>query len=143
MKGERFLIDTCIFTHMAVEPYRLSKDVEEILYDYNNIICMSVESQRELIVSFNNGELVSKYWNTAKEMIDSISEKFFIKVLPLQEDCMKIYSTLKLNTAQRHKDSSDHVIIAQAITMGIPLISSDGKFAFYTKQGLHFIHNKT
>ena len=143
MKGERFLIDTCIFTHMTVEPYRLSKDVEEILYDYNNTICMSVESQRELIVSFNNGELVSKFWKTAKEMIDSISEKFFIKVLPIQEDCMKTYSTLQLNKAQKHKDPSDHVIISQAITMGIPLISSDGKFEFYKDQGLVFIHNKT
>ena len=33
-------------------------------------------------------------------------------------------------------------IIAHAITEHLPLISSDGKFDFYCKQGLNFIFNK-
>lgn len=55
---------------------------------------------------------------------------------------MKTYSQLELNIAQSHKDPSDHVIISQAITMGIPLISSDSKFDFYRSQGLELINNK-
>ena len=137
----RYLIDTCIFIHMAIEPDRLSKDVMSILEDYDNTICISVESERELIVSFNNGELVSKQWTTAREMIDSIRNKYFIQVLPLTEECMKTYSELKLNTAKKHKDPSDHVIISQAISLHIPLISSDSKFEFYSNQGLDFIKN--
>lgn len=70
MKGERFLLDTCIFTHMAIEPDRLCKDVAEILNDYANTLYISVESERELIVSFNNGEIVSTKWRSAKDMID-------------------------------------------------------------------------
>ena len=137
----RYLIDTCIFVHMAIEPDRLSPDVASVLDDYENTICISVESERELIVSFNNGEVVSKQWKTAREMIDSIRNKYFIQVLPLTEECMKTYSALELNVGQKHKDPSDHVIIAQAITLGIPLISSDRKFSFYCDQGLDFIHN--
>lgn len=139
----RYLIDTCIFTHMVTEPDRLSRDVSAILEDYENIICISVESERELVVSFNNGEIVSKQWDTAREMIDSIRNKYFLQVLPLTEDCMRVYSELQLNTEQRHKDPSDHVIISQAIAMHLPLISSDGKFEYYCNQGLDFIHNKT
>lgn len=137
----RYLIDTCIFTHMAIEPDRLSSNVASILGDYDNTICISVESERELIVSFNNREIVSKEWRTAREMIDSIRNKFFIQVLPLTEECMKTYSELELNAPQKHKDPSDHVIISQAITLHIPLISSDGKFEFYRSQGLDFIKN--
>lgn len=37
---------------------------------------------------------------------------------------------------------SDHIIIAHAITNRMPLISSDHKFKFYTKQGLDLIFNK-
>lgn len=138
----RYLIDTCIFTHMAIEPDRLSADVASILEDYDNTICISVESERELIVSFNNGELVSTQWDTARDMIDSIRNKYFIQVLPLTEECMKTYSELRLNAAKKHKDPSDHVIISQAITMHLPLISSDQKFDYYRDQGLDFIFNR-
>ena len=51
-------------------------------------------------------------------------------------------SELELNIAQDHKDPSDHVIIAHAITENIPLVSDDGKFEFYRKQGLDLILNK-
>jgi PIN domain nuclease of toxin-antitoxin system len=39
-------------------------------------------------------------------------------------------------------DPSDHLIISQAITEGIPLISSDRKFHFYTQQALDFVYNE-
>jgi len=39
-------------------------------------------------------------------------------------------------------ESVRELIIAQAITMGLPLISSDQKFPFYKKQGLDLIFNK-
>ena len=55
---------------------------------------------------------------------------------------MKTYSELEINTAQDHKDPSDHVIIAHAITEHLPLITEDDKFEFYKKQGLDLILNK-
>ena len=60
----------------------------------------------------------------------------------LDADVMQTYSRLQRNEAQGHKDPSDHVIISQAITLGIPLISSDTRFPFYRKQGLQLIFNK-
>ena len=39
------------------------------------------------------------------------------------------------------EDPSDHIIISHAITERIPLISSDTRFPFYTKQGLDLIYN--
>ena len=41
-----------------------------------------------------------------------------------------------------HKDPSDHVIIAHAMTLGMPLISSDTRFEFYRRHGLDFIFNE-
>jgi PIN domain nuclease of toxin-antitoxin system len=54
---------------------------------------------------------------------------------------MKTYSKLSINRIDDHKDPSDHVIISHAITNKIPLISSDGRFPFYTNQGLDLIYN--
>lgn len=138
----RILIDTCIFIHYAIDRSQLSKDVLALLTDYDNTICVSTETPRELVIQFNNGKVVSKFWKTARAMIESIQKEFFIEILPLKEEHMKTYSELEINTAQDHKDPSDHVIIAHAITEHLPLITDDGKFEFYKKQGLDLILNK-
>lgn len=138
----RVLIDTCIFIHLAIDRDQLSDDVLSILTDYDNTICMSAETPRELIIQYNNGKVVSKFWKSAQQMLDAIKDEFFINILPLQEEHMRTYANLKLNVAQDHKDPSDHVIIAHAITEKLPLISDDGKFEFYREQGLDFILNK-
>ncbi|MBR1449266.1 MAG: type II toxin-antitoxin system VapC family toxin [Prevotella sp.] len=138
----RILIDTCVFIHLAIDREQLSDDVLAVLTDYDNTICVSAETPRELVIQYNNKKLVSKYWKNAREMIDSIENDYFIHILPLKEEHMKTYADLVLNVGQDHKDPSDHVIIAHAITEKIPLISDDGKFAFYRKQGLDFIQNK-
>jgi PIN domain nuclease of toxin-antitoxin system len=44
-------------------------------------------------------------------------------------------------TVQDHKDPFDHIIIAQAISHKMTLVSSDTKFPFYRKQGLRLIEN--
>ena len=56
--------------------------------------------------------------------------------------CSPCDVNLRWNLAAKHTDTSDHLIIAYAITEHLPLISSDGKFDFYCKQGLNFIFNK-
>ena len=45
----RLLIDTNIFIYMATDPDSLSHDVRTLLEDYENRICISVESVRELV----------------------------------------------------------------------------------------------
>ena len=50
-------------------------------------------------------------------------------------------AALQINEAQEHKDPFDHIIIAQAISHKMMLVSSDTKFPFYRKQGLRLIEN--
>jgi PIN domain nuclease of toxin-antitoxin system len=138
----RILIDTCIFIHLAIDRDQLSDDVLSMLMDYDNVICMSAETPRELVIQYNNKKVVSKFWKSAKQMIDAIRDEFYINILPLREEHMKTYAELELNTAQNHKDPSDHVIIAHAITEHLPLITDDSKFEFYCNQGLDLILNK-
>ena len=137
----RFLIDTCIFIHFAIDRDLLSDDVMALLTDYDNTICVSAETPRELVIQYNNGKLVSKYWKSAQEMVDAIENDYFINILPLKKEHMETYANLRLNLAQDHKDPSDHVIISHAITEHIPLISEDSKFEFYKDQGLDLILN--
>ena len=99
----------------------------------------SFETARELVVHFNNKTLLSKHWKTARQMLTSIEQDYGIEILPLHRDTAFMYADLQLNEAQDHRDPSDHVIIAHAITEHLTLLSSDQKFAFYRSQGLNLI----
>ena len=135
----RYLLDTNIFIYLVIDPDQLSRDVKAILDDYDNTFYMSSESVKELIVGFNNGKLVSRFWDTAAKMVKDITNRYFIRILPVGEEHMDTYARLTLNLAEDHRDPSDHVIIAHAITERLTLLSSDQKFAFYRSQGLDLL----
>ena len=138
----RYLLDTNIFIYLVIDPDQLSRDVKAILDDYDNTFYMSSESVKELIVGFNNGKLVSRFWDTAAKMVKDITNRYFIRILPVGEEHMDTYAHLTLNLAEDHRDPSDHVIIAHAITNHMPLVSSDRKFKFYEDQGLELVYNE-
>ena len=79
----RYLLDTNIYIYFFLDREQLSRDVRAILEDYDNTFCVSSETVRELIVGFNNGGIMSRFWKTAKEMVDAIREVFFIEILPV------------------------------------------------------------
>lgn len=133
----RYLIDTNIFIYMATDKDSLSRDVSKILGDYENLIYISTESLRELVVHYNNKILLRKYWKTKYEMLQSITKKYGLQILPLTPDVMYTYGRMNIY----HNDPSDHVIIAQAMAMKMPLISDDNRFPEYRNEGLELIEN--
>ena len=138
----RYLVDTNLFLFIANDFDLLSRDVASIIEDSENVLCMSAESLRELVVGYNNRSFSTKKWKTCEALISAVSDEYGIAVLPIDENVIRTYSRLQRNEVQGHKDPSDHVIISHALTLGIPLISSDTRFPFYTKQGLKLIQNK-
>ncbi|WP_044262217.1 type II toxin-antitoxin system VapC family toxin [Bacteroides timonensis] len=138
----RYLIDTNIFVYMASDPEYLSRDIDAIIKEPETVLYMSAESVRELIVAYRNKGLCSKRWKSIEEMVVAIENDFYVKILPLKKEHMKTYAKMEINEAQGHKDPSDHVIIAHAITEHLPLISSDTRFEFYRNQGLDLIFNR-
>ena len=138
----RYLLDTNIFVYLALDNDMLSRDVYDIINDPENLFYMSAESVRELIVAYKNKQLGIKRWKTAEEMVEAIERDYYVEILPIQKEVMQTYSRLRINTPMNHKDPSDHVIIAHAMTLGMPLISSDTRFDFYRRQGLDFIFNE-
>ena len=135
----RILLDTCVIIDWFTDPDYFDENVWDIINDAQNRLYISAETPRELIVSFNNKKLLSKYWKTAEEMLMCIKQEAAIDTLPITESTMFEYSRLILNEAMEHHDPSDHVIISQAITEHLTLLSSDQKFPFYRDQGLDLI----
>ena len=135
----RVLLDTCVIIDLLTDSDSLGTEVLDIINDFENRLYISAETQRELIVSFNNKNLLPKYWNTAEEMLVSMKMDAMVDVLPLTEATMLTYSRLQLNEVMGHRDPSDHVIISHAITEHLTLLSSDQKFHFYRDKGLDLI----
>ena len=127
----RYLIDTNIFVYMASDPEYLNRDIDAIIQEPETLLYISAESVRELIVAYRNKGLCSKRWKSAEAMIVAI-----------EKEHMQTYAHMEINEAQGHKDPSDHVIIAHAITEHLPLISSDTRFGFYRSQGLDLVFNQ-
>ena len=138
----RYLIDTNIFVYMASDPEYLIRDIDAIIQEPETLLYISAESVRELIVAYRNKGLCSKRWKSAEAMIVAIEKEFYVKILPLKKEHMQTYAHMEINEAQGHKDPSDHVIIAHAITEHLPLISSDTRFGFYRSQGLDLVFNQ-
>lgn len=137
----RLLLDTCIIAFMALEPDRLSQDVLSLIEDYDNRLCVSMESVKELIVAYRRKGIGRKIWKCEEDIVNMIKEDLCIQILPIREEHIRTYAHLTINEAQGHNDPSDHIIIAHAITEHIPLVSSDHKFDFYINQGLDYICN--
>ena len=76
----------------------------------------------------------------SREVFDIVENEFELQVKYVTKEHLQTLS--KLETVEGHNDPSDRLIISQAITEKIPLISSDKKFPKYTKFGLDLIPNR-
>ena len=137
----RLLLDTCIVAYMSLEPDRLSQDVLALIEDYDNQLCVSIETVKELIVAYRRKGLGRKLWKKENDIIDMLTNDLCINILPICEEHIRTYAKLTINEAQGHFDPSDHIIIAHTNTEKMPLVSSDHKFDFYISQGLQYICN--
>jgi len=138
----RYLIDTNIFLYLTIDVEVMHKNVSQILDDYYNTFYISTESVKELILFYRKQKNKTKHWKNETELVLSIESEYGIKILPVKKEHLLTYARLTINEGQDHRDPSDHIIISQAITEGIPLISSDRKFHFYTEQALDFVYNE-
>ena len=135
----RVLLDTCVIIDWTTDDEKLGSGVWDIIDDAENRICISAETVRELVVSFNNKKFLTKYWKTAKDMVSTIENEYGVEVLPITRNVVATYAQLRLNLFEDHRDPSDHVIISHAMTERMTLISSDTRFPYYRDQGLDLI----
>ncbi|GHV56351.1 hypothetical protein FACS1894182_02730 [Bacteroidia bacterium] len=77
-------------------------------------------------------------WKKPEDILPAVEASNF-EILPVKKGHLSTYA--RLLTLESHNDPNDHVIIYQAITERITLISTDQKFEKYTRQKLDLIFN--
>jgi PIN domain nuclease of toxin-antitoxin system len=134
----RYLLDTQIALFFFSNQRELIWNVRDKLEDYSNLFYVSTTSIKEIIHLYNNGRIKVDKWKTAADILPAMKVAYF-ELLPVKEEHLATYATLV--TPKEHNDPNDHIIISQAITERMFLISSDRKFERYTVQRLQFIFN--
>jgi PIN domain nuclease of toxin-antitoxin system len=134
----RYLIDTNVFIDF-IEDRTIQKDVLYILLDRDNLVYISSESIKEFIHLIQLGKISNKKNNLLSDVFNFIENELAFNVKYVTKEHLQTFAKLEL--VDGHNDPSDRLIISQAITEKIPLISSDRKFPKYRKHGLAFIPN--
>ena len=134
----RYFIDTNIFVFLHGAQDELEFKVRKILDDYNNQYIISAESVREILMLIKCDKFHSKGICSYDDIMVLLDE-YRISVRYVDKNHLKKLGDL--NPAPNHSDPADLMIIAQAITENIPIISSDTKFKFYIQQGLQLMYN--
>jgi len=135
----RYMIDSNILIFSAAYRDQLTADVKDILFDYGNRIYVPAKCVEETMYLQQSGRIHIKQWKCAEDVLRTIEALGFgIKHTGDEH----LWTLAKLPIFPDHKDPTDRIIIAQAITEKTPIISSDRKFHDYRRYGLDFVFNK-
>ena len=117
----KFLLDTHSLLWTIFEPDKLSTEAQKIIVDQNNIICVSLISQREISIKQNIGRL-----DIPDEFFEVLARGGF-EMLPLTIAQIEQYRQLPLH----HRDPFDRMLVIQAIHHELILITRDSEISKY------------
>ena len=141
----RLYLDTNILIFTLLNLDELTMEVKNEIFDYENILLTSTVCVEEMIHLCQIGKLdegkkkKKQSGLQAEEIVHKVRDAR-IEIVPVSEQHLETYAALPLEGD--HRDPNDRLIIAQAITDRITLISSDHKFEWYEKHGLDFLFNE-
>jgi PIN domain nuclease of toxin-antitoxin system len=121
----RALLDTSAFLWFIGGSDKLSVHAQNVIMDLDNRIVLIMVSLWEIAIKVSLGKLalVKPY----EQIIPQQIEENDIELLPIAHN----HLTKIIDLPFHHRDPFDRLIIAQAMTEGIPIISPDAVFSQY------------
>lgn len=138
----RLYLDTNILVFLTKRDHDdVSADVGMLLFDYSNQLFASTVCVHELIHLFQIGKLRPKKGDTLTKVEDFSQwlDAMNIGVRPVGIEHLRQFAQLPLYAD--HRDPNDRLIVAQAISDRMPLVTSDRKLAKYVPCGLDLVEN--
>ena len=121
----RILIDTHAFLWYITDDDQLGKDAEKIISDGDNDVLLSVGSLWEIAIKHGLGKLTLEH--PFGELMPRQLAVNNIEAFPITLPHLTAYVALPLH----HRDPFDRLIIAQAQSENLPVVSKDAAFADY------------
>jgi PIN domain nuclease of toxin-antitoxin system len=115
----KLLLDTHALLWMFAQPDRLGTRAANALADAHNALCLSAGSLWEISIKIGIGKLdLGENWT--RRFSKRLTEAG-IAILPIELDHCARVSTLP----HHHRDPFDRLIVAQALTEDVPVVSRD------------------
>ena len=127
-----YLLDTHTFIWTTLKTRNLSKTGKEIIFNRNNEICVSTASFWEISLKTRMKKFFLENININD--LPARARDMDLAIIDIQENETITFHELPLK--ENHKDPFDRMLIWQAITRGMTLISKDELFEQYKKDGL-------
>lgn len=121
----KLLLDTCTFLWIVSGSSELSENAGRLFIDPDNDILLSVASVWEIIVKHRLGKLPLP--EPPHKFIRKWRARHDIESLPLDESSVLYLSRLP----EYHKDPFDRILICQAISNGLVLLTPDTHISAY------------
>lgn len=125
------LLDTHALLWTLFDPKRLGENAAIQIRDPDNSIFVSVVTFWEISLKYATGKL--ELGNVTPDEFPKLSRQSGFDILPLADTDAATFHRLP---RMEHKDPFDRLIIWQAISRKLTLVSQDSAFRTYRAQGL-------
>ena len=121
----KLLLDTHALLWMSLDDSQLSDKARELIADLDNQLWLSPASYWEIAIKISLGKYELN--EPLDEFVNREVNNNDISILPISTQHAQIVSALPFH----HKDPFDRLLIAQALTNGMTILSKDDQFAAY------------
>jgi PIN domain nuclease of toxin-antitoxin system len=118
----KVLLDTCAVIWATLSPSSLPRNVQETIADEDNVVLVSAASAWEIATKVRLGKLPGAE-RLEREYLD-VMERAGYTLLAIDTECALRAGRL----VAEHRDPFDRLIAAQALSLDIPVLSSDALF---------------
>ena len=131
-----YLLDTHTLIWCLSGDKRIPKNIQDIIDNNNNRLFYSIISPWELEIK----HLIKKGFKATGKQLSFLCEQNYIELLNISNEHINNLNEVdKLNTNKDHKDPFDKMLISQAISEKMILVTHDKKMKYYkTKYILYF-----
>jgi PIN domain nuclease of toxin-antitoxin system len=121
----KLLLDTHVLLWVLGDPGRLNSDTRRVLAEVGNAVFVSVVSLWEIVVKRRVGKLEADIAAITAQLAPAS------KVQLLGITTQHLHALDRLSFPDRHRDPFDHLLIAQAISEGMTLVTQDQHVVLY------------
>ncbi|MBI5489327.1 MAG: type II toxin-antitoxin system VapC family toxin [Deltaproteobacteria bacterium] len=119
------LLDTHAFLWFVFDDPRLSKRAASVIADADTEKSISIASLWEIAIKHQLGRL--GLGTNVGEFLEQHVARRLLEVVPIEVEHLVAYGDLPL----LHKDPFDRILVAQAKTLDLPVVTSDAAIAAY------------
>ena len=122
-----FLLDSHVWLWANNSPSRLSTAAQELINDSGTSLLLSLASVWEMAIKVSLGKLIISQSENIDDYVARINSLMGVTLAPITTRDVQAITTLPWI----HKDPFDRMLIAQAITLNLPIITADPHFKGY------------